>query len=174
MRAWAFLVILFAGAFAARTAYAGDRAYYVHVVELGREGASPEVTATYTAFMSALLGCDSREAACMQEHTSDDRAMETTSNIALHALPSAISTEQIEGVIANRAPSRRAFVSALDGSDLEGILVVKIDARGIVHVYTLRRNGRIAAHTRYRPSATAPNGNIVRSVMGPIYRAFVP
>lgn len=173
MRVSVFFICLFALGAIAATAHAGDRAYYVSVVEIGRD-ASPEVTAHHVAFMTALLGCDSTEAACMHRHTNETEAMETTSNIALRELPSAVTNEIIEGVLANRAPARRAFAAAIATTDIEGAIVAKINARGVMQIYTLRRNGTISARNRYRPGATAPSGNVIRSVMRPIYSAFVP
>ena len=173
MRAFVCVLVLGLCGAVASTAYAGDRAYYIGVVELGRDS-SADVGVHYGAFMSALLGCDSTDAACVRNHTNEDRAMETESNIALRQLPSAITNDVVEGVIANRAASQRAFAAAARDTDLDGILVVKMNARGVMHVYTLRRNGTIWAHTRYRPSTTAPSRAIVRSVMLPIQQAFVP
>lgn len=174
MRVSVFFIFMFLCAVVTNTAHAGDRAYYVGLVELGIDAASPETVSHYVALKSALLGCDSTEAACMRNHTNEDRAMETESNIALRQLPGAITNDVVEGVIANRAASRRAFAAATSDTDLDGILVVKMNARGVMHVYTLRRNGTIWAHTRYRPSATGPIRANVRSVMLPIQQAFVP
>jgi hypothetical protein len=177
-RAFAALSLAVATLVAANTAHAGDRAFYLALIDVSPNPA--EIDVRRDLVWSALLGCNAGETltVCRARHL-PGAGEDTNGQVVLHPVPEAATAEVIRNALRGGLPARSALRAAYTdaGSWPDGIIVYSGDARAVTFS-VLTPDGRRHARVRSVVPAAGPTPRLVastvRTIMRPIIENFSP
>jgi len=163
------LVILFTS-----PALAGDRAFYLVIVDATHD----ESTSNADAILSALLDCNETPIAECRSAHSPDRAPGGWDTVTLYSLPTAISEEMIANATTSSRARRALHAALLEAAFwMDGYLVLQRSGRQL-SLTVLSGEGRPLgrARARLRGNALSPRdaSRLVRAAMRPIRANFSP
>lgn len=166
-------------------AHAGDRAFYVAVVDAPRPDGAPSPGGVMEAFVSAMLDCGATALpACRAAHR-EGSDLDTGGNFVVFDLPAQLALRDVLAAARGRPAAARTVRTGLGATDIDAIVVLEHPPTGgAVTVTVVWRDGRRVTRTTdvwQRPNA-APGIGLMPAHFGPLItrlrralsRRFVP
>lgn len=131
-------------------AHAGDRAFYLAVVEAPRPGGAASPPGVMDAFVAALLECgETPLAACRAAHRQGSDS-DTDGGVVLFDLPAGLALRDVLASATGQPAAGRAVRTALDATSIDAVVVVEHSTTGgAITVTAVWRTGRRVTRTTH-------------------------